>query len=100
MTYVYAALWFVIGLLLIFRFGRENKIFYAAGGFFVILGGWWLVGAITAIDVFGGTWGILLRIVTAIALVLMVLAYIRSRKQDRAKDKEAQMPAESKKDEE
>lgn len=35
MGYVYAAMWFIAGLILIFRLSKENKIFYVAGGFFL-----------------------------------------------------------------
>ena len=37
MGYVYAAMWFIAGLILIFRLSKENKIFYVAGGFFLVL---------------------------------------------------------------
>ena len=57
MEYVYAGMFFLVGLILLFRMGRENKVFYLAGGFFVLLGGWWLVGALTGLDLFNGVWG-------------------------------------------
>ena len=37
MGYVYAAMWLIAGLILIFRLSKENKIFYVAGGFFLVL---------------------------------------------------------------
>mgnify|MGYP000248316198 CR=1 FL=1 len=40
MGYVYAAMWLIAGLILIFRLSKENKIFYVAGGFFLVLGFW------------------------------------------------------------
>lgn len=83
MEYVYAGMWLIIGLLLIFRFGRENKIFYAAGGFFIFMGGWWLVDALIETDLFTGVWGWIFRGVMAVALILMCLAYYRSRKEDK-----------------
>ena len=43
MGYVYAAMWLIAGLILIFRLSKENKIFYVAGGFFLVLGVWWLL---------------------------------------------------------
>lgn len=42
MGYVYAAMWLIAGLILIFRLSKENKIFYVAGGFFLVLGVWWM----------------------------------------------------------
>ena len=46
LDYVYAAMWFAAALLLFFRFGKMNKIFYFAGALFLVMGGWWLAGAI------------------------------------------------------
>ena len=42
MNYVYAGMWFVCGLILMVKLGKENRVFYAAGGFFLVLGAWWL----------------------------------------------------------
>lgn len=38
MGYVYAALWFIVGMILVFKMGKENKAFFAVGGFFFFLG--------------------------------------------------------------
>lgn len=46
LDYLYAAMWFIVALLLVFRFGKLNKIFYFAGALFFVMGAWWLVGAI------------------------------------------------------
>ena len=46
MGYVYAAMWLIAGLILIFRLSKENKIFYVAGGFFLVLGVWWLLDSL------------------------------------------------------
>ena len=45
LDYVYAAMWFAAALLLFFRFGKMNKIFYFAGALFLVMGGWWLAGS-------------------------------------------------------
>ncbi len=71
MQYFYVAMWFIVGLLLIFKLSKENKIFYFAGGFFLLLGAWWLADALAPDDLFAGTWGTALRIVTLIALVVL-----------------------------
>ena len=47
MNYVYAGMWFVCGLILIVKLGKENRVFYAAGGFFLVLGAWWLANELT-----------------------------------------------------
>jgi len=86
LTYVYAAMWFAVALILIFRMGRENRVFYGAGAFFLLLGGWWLANAILSENLFTGVWGLVLRGVTAIALVLMCLAFYKETKKNKEDD--------------
>jgi len=83
LTYIYAAMWFAVGLILILRMGRENRIFYAAGAFFLLLGGWWLADAILAEDLFAGNWGLALRLITAAALLLMCVAFFKENKKNK-----------------
>ncbi len=78
--YAYAALWLLSGLLLIFRFGRENKVFYALGAFFLLLGAWWLADIFVPEDLFAGVWVWVLRVLGAGALLLAVYAYYREKK--------------------
>lgn len=82
MEYIYAAMWFLVGLLLIFRFGKLNRIFYFAGGLFLVMGVWWLAGAVLARDLFAGALGWIFRGLMAVALVLLCMAYYRERKKD------------------
>ena len=84
MEYVYAGMWLLVGLILIFRMGKENKVFYLAGAFFLILGGWWLANALTEQNLFAGTWGIVLRVITAVALVLLCAVFWKTYQKDRA----------------
>lgn len=81
MNYFYAILWFVIGLVLIFSMTKENKIFCFAGIFFLFLGAWWLIDALLPeINLFDGGWGIALRCVSAAALVLLTVSFLRERR--------------------
>ena len=82
--YVYAVLWLLVGLILLIRFGRENKIFYLLGGFFLVLGIWWGADAYTGAGLFEGVWGWVLRGLTAAVLVIACVAYYRETKKNRA----------------
>lgn len=86
MGYFYAILWFAVGLVLIFSISKENKIFYFAGGFFVLLGAWWLVDSLfPELEVFAGWWGVGLRVVTVIALVVLsVFFFIERQRNEKA----------------
>ncbi len=77
MAYLYAALWFAVGLILIFSMAKENKVFYLAGGFFVLLGLWWLLDALLPQDLFSGGWGIALRVIALAALVVFCVVFFR-----------------------
>lgn len=82
MQYFYAFLWFAVGLILLFSMTKESKIFYFAGGFFLILGAWWLANALLPeMKLFEGGWGIALRCVTGGALVVLAAAFVREYRQ-------------------
>lgn len=87
MEYVYMGLWFVCGLLMIFRFGRENSIFYWLGGFFFFLGLWWLMDILLPVKLFEGVWPWVLRAVSACALGAAVWAYYKEKKKTASEQK-------------
>ncbi len=88
MTYFYAAIFIAIGLILIFALRKENKIFILAGGFFIVLGGWWLLNEFMPFDMFAGEWGWALRIISCVVLAILVVyfarGYFQRHKQQRA----------------
>lgn len=84
MQFVYAGMWLAIGLLLIFRFGREYKLLYAVGAFFLFMAAWWGYGAFTATDMFAGTRGVVFRVVTAAAIVVLAPLFVRLYRRERA----------------
>ena len=89
MGYMYAAIWFIAGLVLVFRLAKENKIFYLAGAFFFVLGGWWLADAIQpAWQVFQGVPGIVLKGITAVVLVILAVQFYRINRAGRNADKQ------------
>lgn len=77
MPYVYAALWLVIGFILILKYRKESPIFYAAGGFFFFLGFWWGADAILAVDLFASPWVWILRAVSICVLLPLVIFYFK-----------------------
>ena len=59
MEYVYAGMWFLIGLLLIWKLRKENQVFVFAGGIFLFMGAWWLADALLPhADLFGGVYAL------------------------------------------
>ncbi len=84
MAYVYTGIWFLVGLILITRMGKENKIFYAAGGFFLFLGGWWLADILLEADLMAGPWSWVLRGVSAVMLVILGAFYMKNYRAEQA----------------
>ena len=79
MQYFYAILWFAVGLILIFSLSKENKIFLFAGGFFLLLGAWWLADALLPeVDLFAGGWCI-----SGAALVVLAVTFVREYRKNR-----------------
>lgn len=78
MEYVYAGMWLIVGLILIIRMSKENKIFYFAGGYFIFLGIWWAANALLPdVHLFSGSWGLALRIITGAALAVFCIVFFR-----------------------
>lgn len=92
MDYVFAGLWLVVGLLLIFRFGRENRVFYLLGAFFLILAGWWVADILLPADLFAGAWAWVLRALALCALAAACVAYYREMKRNKAKNQGQKPP--------
>ena len=93
MPFFYAALWFAVGLILMFSMSKENKIFIFAFSFFLVLGCWWVADALLpAVDLFSGGWGIALKCLTGGALAVLVWAFVKEYRKKSAeaasKDKE------------
>jgi membrane protein implicated in regulation of membrane protease activity len=90
MEYVYAGMWLVVGLILIFRMSKENKIFYFAGGYFIFLGIWWVANALLPdVHLFTGGWGLALRIITGAALAVFCIVFFRDYQRTAAEKQKA-----------
>ena len=83
---VYVILWGVLALLT-FAVGIKQKAPYAfvISAFFVFMTVWYALDTYSGIDMFAGTWGIVYKVVLGIFLVLIVGAYILSRRRGNGK---------------
>ena len=104
MGYMYAAIFVIAGLILIFQMSKENKIFYGAGAYFVLMGAWWGVDAYKPEwSVFAGVPGIIFKVITGIALVILggmfLKIHLEGRKKEKAREEaraKAKLKAEAK----
>lgn len=88
MGYVFAVMWLVIGVYLIYNGIKENKLFCLLGSYFIFFGFWWGINELVSEDLFNGVYGIVLRVVSAIALVIAVALYLLQRKRRKQKEEE------------
>lgn len=78
MDYLFGGVMVVAGLILIFSLSKENKIFYLAGGYFLVLGGWWIAnGLLPEVDLFAGSWGLGFKCFTALVLAVLVVVFVK-----------------------
>ncbi len=78
MDYVYGAIMVIAGLILFFSLSKENKIFYVAGAYFVVFGGWWIANGLTPnVDLFAGTWGIVFKCLTVVVLAVLIVVFVK-----------------------
>lgn len=83
------------GLILIFSLSKENKIFYVAGGYFVLLGLWSLVNNLSPdLELFSGAWGLAFRCLTGAVLVVLVVVFAREYRK-KGRDAQEQNPKDS-----
>ncbi len=81
MGYVYSALWVLIALMLFFRFRKENKVVYVMAVYFIFLGTWWFIDEfVTGINLMEGAYVWVLRIVSAVMLLIAIPVYYLERK--------------------
>ncbi|MFI3206535.1 MAG: hypothetical protein R3Y33_04760 [Clostridia bacterium] len=79
MEYFYAVMWLAIAFMLIFKMSKENKIFYMLGAYFAIMGIWWIADAQTPeLDLFSGTYGLILKLLGGVCLVITAIFYYKN----------------------
>ena len=87
MNYVYSVLWFVVAVILFVRYRKENKAVYLLSGYFLFMGAWWLVNALSPdIDLMGGYYVWIYRGVTLVVLVVVLLYYMRIKNASKTKN--------------
>ena len=78
MEFMFPIVILAAGLILIFSLSKENKVFYVAGGYFLVLGIWWLIqGLMPETNPFAGGWRIAFRVITGVVLVLLVIVFVK-----------------------
>ena len=93
MDIIYAIVMLIAGLILIVSLSKENKVFYVAGGYFLLLGIWWLADLFQKdVNLFAGGWGIAFKVLTAAVLVVLVLVFVREYRANRRKSREEAEP--------
>ena len=64
MGYVYAAMWLIVGIYLIYTGAKENRLFCFLGAYFVFLSIWWFVDEWIPVNMLDGVYAVVLRCIS------------------------------------
>ena len=86
LPYLYAILWFLLAIGT-FAFGKKNKlgaITVVASIMFIFMGIWWTIDAlIPSVNLLKDTYGIIVRVVIAVFVLIMLFMYLRIKKNEK-----------------
>jgi hypothetical protein len=80
LSIVYIVLWGILALYCFVSAHKIGNLLYLAGAFFLFLFGWNLANYLLTVDLFDGVYNIVFRCVAAGFLLLLVLGYVKIRK--------------------
>lgn len=81
MSYIYAGIWLVIGLVLMVIMGRQSKLYIFGGAIFFLMGIWWMLQAIfPLVEFFHGWMNWVIKGILAAALVGLCVIFFRERR--------------------
>ena len=80
--YIFAAAWFLLAGYLFYAGFKESKFFFFLSAFFVFLGIWALLDELLEADLMDGAFGWIYRGVALVILIVTVVYYYRSKKND------------------
>lgn len=87
MSIFYGILFFIVALMLIFRFRKENIIFLPLGIYFIIFAAWWIMdGVKPELKMFGGVTGWVIRGISAVALIICGIFYYKNQQRITAEE--------------
>lgn len=88
MGYVYSAMWMLIGLILLFRFAKEKRVFLLLGVYFLYLGIWWLLDTVLTVAMFGGIPGFVFRVTSIVCFGVAMWQFYREWHRNKGKEDE------------
>ena len=80
MGYVYAAMWLIVGIYLIYTGAKENRLFCFLGAYFVFLSIWWFVDEWIPVNMLDGVYAVVLRCISGAVLLAAVVIYVIQKK--------------------
>ncbi len=99
LNYVYACMWVLCGLILIVKMGKENRVFYPTGAFFLVLGAWWFLNELyPEVNMFEGVPGWILRGLGAVILVLLIVTFVKQKRQEKQQQATTELKKEERSD--
>ena len=87
MGYIYTVMWFMMALLLYSKFKNEGKIVYILSGYFLFAGVWWFANQLVTTDLMSGTYGLIFRGVSVLALIALIFSFFGKKKHSESENK-------------
>ena len=84
----YTVLWFMMAALLYSKFKDEGKIVDILSGYLIFTGIWWLANQLVVTDLMVGTYGMIFRGVSVLALIFLIFAFFDKKKHSENEKKE------------
>lgn len=86
--YIYTAMWFICGILLVFRLGKEKKIFIFSGISLASIGVWWGINIYTKecinINLFKDTpWMVIFRVYILVLIIILSISWYLTMKNEK-----------------
>jgi len=86
LDYIFGTAWLVVAALLIFRFSKESKYFYLAGGWFALFGIWTIVDKIMDNSLNQGVLSWVFKGITLVVSVILIFVFLTERKTSLTED--------------
>lgn len=76
MGYLYAGLWALVAVFLLFYARKVSPLLYFLSGFFFFMSAWWLLNELLPLNLFDGIYGIVFRVIVGAVLLALIGIYV------------------------
>ena len=78
--YIYAAVWLLIAVYMIYLAIKENKFFIVLSLFFIFMSVWYFADELVDVDLFSGIYSLIFRAVALLVFIICGIKYLKYKK--------------------